>query len=871
MAAIPRITLQLDYPRTEILREGWGTTKNAEAFTFTKLQGGKYDRTAIPADVWREPNTGCLMKRPRSDSRGFEENPIYFPDRYGIAEFDVAKSDDNITSLFVATHPAMGGRILSQRLNPDNPFVQLVEDGVFQNVLSTANAGELGWAMRTKTPLRANEGFGATFVPRGTSSVSADPFFGAAYGRYYYLECDLRGIATMYENIGSVPDPEDPDAPVGPPEWVEREVFNFGQGGVNHAQPFEVSVIPFGGRYICVRFSQAYKKGGRAGSLRLGGQEHWTVASWLFDVTKYGRTPSFDPVAGLTVITQPDKLRLAFRKTKYAYDWKPFRIRYATADTVVHMGLENIGYPRPAYDPVVTPNFITPAGSAVLSGFTNHENDAWTKELDTKLVPKFTLRSSVLDENGQHVYSPELWNYTALIETESYTPPYTIDDASPDWTYIRLQRTNRNDWSEVTVKLRNESRFARMMRRGSPFRILSDGVMLAECYTKRTNPTLAGVQSRLGTSTTPQAGNFTLEEELDAWDMWERLNTTPLMATPTLANAKLGPTVSEWIRRAGFGEVQVAVMDPEINEIDIEGYDDAQLKNANTLNGDTMIGDAIREVLRKFTVQDRSLIRVRWKRLPNPVEHNGVFYHARWEIDWVPVYDPADPLPSIIFYLDTDLPLPDGTTWSHMSDEGRLIIPPVSPGSGFSPLVITSTLDLTINSPECNALKCTVAKDYEEGASALETYIAPHPDVLENPDAQIFEGRLRSGQKGPPEITAKDQNSLERQARTLYDAMNRHTVVAQTKAEWQPYIDADLFVLIVGRDDHGLPCCFGVFQIDDVDAQIDADADPSDPLERDWSYLWQADYKMSYVGHPFDADFNDAFPPFSYTVPPLTY
>jgi hypothetical protein len=154
--------------------------------------------------------------------------------------------------------------------------------------------------------------------------------------------------------------------------------------------------------------------------------------------------------------------------------------------------------------------------------------------------------------------------------------------------------------------------------------------------------------------------------------------------------------------------------------------------------------------------------------------------------------------------------------------------------------------------------------DGKEGTEVR--YIPPPSRVITDPTYIGFEGAERTKQLATEDLQiAQTANSVEIVARQYYEQKYnlkrlRHIEFA---GEWQPEVDADQFVAIIGRakiDNAGQgytigdPVSYGAYRIEFIDCEIRLDFD--DPLsDLDSRYEWHGSYTLTYVGPYTDPNF----------------
>lgn len=839
---LPRIRVLLDYPRPEIKTPGFGMTRVAGAFKFAALKREfKYTGSLVvvtgrnrytPADIdpkaWQEPSTGIVMLRPRALYANFMEDAGAQPDRYDVSEFDHGSSDGG-GALFIQL-PNRRALVL-RRENKDSDFVELtVPANVAASLTQTGGANGLGWASKTKTYLARNEGFGFLIVPHGTAEDRSADYKVFTWDRFS-VRVQMNGIALFAVNMGSTVDPE----------WVVKSAFNFGNAGINHTRPFTIYILPFGRKFIGVYFGQ----GGMPGYEPVRSASAAKRSAFLFDIEKAGLpTPEFDNSMKHYVKTEAGNLYVAIQKKKHHYQWQPFKLRYPFDATITLMP-EQLGITRP-YDPVFTAYGYQPTGTTLAPmSNVNAFGDAFDKLTDIEVVPRFTM-THIASGPYQNLYTPELWYFDLEVETEGWNPPYVEDDISHLWTELRIQRGVDPDLFEGHIKANYEDHHFQLYRRGTPFLIEIDGKPAMQGYAKRPHHTIGGTTSKY------PVGQLMVDTEFEIKNEWYRFETTPIMESIAIDGKTIKEVVSKLIKRTGYTDADI-IFDPEIENLKLEGF--TENNEVKTFNEDTMIADVFREIIKKFGFQGRSYMRI--------VKGDD----AKWHIGFAPEFiEGITADPRVFFYLDTSLApmnIAEQERWKTtvLNEEGE-----EEPQDAH--FIITSRPECISNAGEWNAAKFTTATGAESSADGLQIIIPPNPKVFDDPGSYLFEGLVRAGVIGPPEITATDEKSLTRQGRMMYDQAQRDQLVFTFDAEWQPAIKEDLHFIIVGRDRNGDPCSYGVFRIETVDVTIRRDITPGSAVDES-SWSWTANYTVIYVARSASDDFPMVFP--SQLTPPKHY
>jgi hypothetical protein len=801
----PHITLTFDYPRTELKREGWGVTKVSGSFDYAAwtndpwhLSGGSGYRKGRPSEnVSLIGDPKVLRLRANFEDPAFSEAAAYAADFFGLSDLVVGDSGQFMEL------PGRRGILSKRNAAADEIAETFSVTSMLKKLVDLILANQLVWAWATATDLQANEGFGMRINPSGTGMDSVSAYAAVAWGGRFYLQINMNGTADFWDNQGTDADPQ----------WVWLDTFNFGKAGLSHRQPMTVAVIPWGLSYIDFVFRNAtgvFSFANTRSRMTSGfGQ------SFTYDLKRIGFVPTIDETLQAVVKTAAAPAFWAMQKSGGQYQILPYKVRYPASETV-YMAPQEMERVREYEDPTVKWTGFAdfdgthPTQPQIVSSVIDSDGTPWDKTQDHQPTAKFVLSSS-----ADRVYSPELWSYEMRVKSEVYMPDWTPFDASAQWYYIRLQRKAAAEAAQCSIKLFRDGDLANLYKRGSPVRIQAKGADETKNYT-----IFDGYM--IDRKPTVKGHLLLIEDEVECLDMWDRLNTTPITQVISIDGKTVGDVLEDLLNQAGFFDTEVQIYS-EVGDIPIEGFSEPNALKVFSL--DSMVGDAIRELIKRYGIQGRSDIRVRW------IEDS--LGNSFWRAYFDPVYDPASP-PNIIFYLDSTL-APD------MSDVERWI------GDGtFNYYLVNSAPEWTINQPEFTALKCVGSTGTGEGSEGLVAFIPPDPAVTDDPASALFEGRIRCKTIGPPEIVAQTQDALDREARRIYDRAQEGLVLLSFEGEWQPGLDVDMWVAVIGRNEAGAQVSYGAYRIQCIDAEIRQDHAIDGSNTSRWE--WAANYSLVYVG-----------------------
>lgn len=865
------IDVTLGVSRNELAVPGYEFTRLASNYRFSYMPSPLAAvRSGTPEGVWQEPNTGVVMLRPNCFHSGFRESPIHKIGRLGIDELFLAENPGSRPA-FIAVHSDTGRKVMAREHNTSILWLlpKIAEQAILDKLVGVGEEMAVAW--RTKEPLLMNEGFGAIITPTGVSDDRADNYYAFIFGDRYCLNILMSGSADIYERVQL--DASDPDSK----EWVYRDRYNFGMAGVDHTQPFMVCVIPWGETYLSITFTQTQSAplGGVLMATRGAGDRR---AAFLVDLKNWGHDPEWHEGQKQWQKTKPAHLAVAMRKDIHMYDDAPFRIRY-TSDASFALSPEHLSQPFPDVFPqVIAYGYVghkepgEPRPTRIDVGYVNSLGNAWDPETDTKLVVTMELTPS---ENG--VYTPELWWHTVEFDRVIIQPE--IEPQQVPWRYVRVQKTSGLNASECNVKIYDDEYYPQLFRRGQPLQVTvkpaigGDPVPVWDGYVDKIQPDTVGATKLEDLFAPPhpdtnkQSARIRVQTEMSGYDMWDRLESTPVQDTIPFTNKKLGDTIVKLLRAAGFDDAEIELVDAEdLNAIIIDPVTEPGA--VESFEEDMFVADALRQLLARYQVQGESLIRVRW-------------VSDRWKVYFAPSYDSEVTTIRKVFHLDhTLIPLIGGE--SGRTDIERWFPPEESEGLEHYYIKSEGNFETDVVLPEFNAAKFISSTGTSDRAEKLEFWIPPHPDVIETPASPIFEGRIRAAILGPPVITAQSMLALQQQARGIYGATQARTLQAVFPGEWQPPvtidgrtygIDIDDLIAIVGRNPEGQPVSYGVWRVEalDIEARLDVEVPSLDGESTGMQSFWDrhADYTVVYVGPTTTNTFALDYPMFSDALPPF--
>lgn len=793
-------TLRTNVPRTELLVPGWGKSRLASALRASKVTpAGTYKQSELPQEFMRVPEAGVIILKPHSASKA------WWTDESLSALYTVQLTDFDYNPSQVFLTTTSSNAVYAERTSPTASLLGLTPTPVGQAIIDDIHGGNVVELLRTKSPFADNEGWALWLRPHGTYVNRAENYVGIYFGGRFHLHLGMDGWADLWFNEGTY----------SSPNWALKTSFQVLSGGVLHDVPFQITCIPLGFDYLLFQFSQGagfvthgYAMAGTAGP---------QSGQFLFRLSRFGIDAPYDSVHSQYVKTNTAQISI-FGPTD-VYQWGtvlshvayPATATLTTAPEVLpEVNADNdpiirrIGF-EGQYSGSATPTSIT-------TSYFNWDGTAWDKTADTKLVAQFVFAAS-----SDLKYTPELWSYDLEVYSRTHTPSLTPVDLSAYWQYVRWQITTDPDVTSFEAKISRAADYDDIFKLGGSIQLKYGSDVVFDGYIERKQPVLEG----------PLA---ILTDQIEARDMWSRLNETYVDDYEFLDGLTLLSVLKALIKRAGFVDADINVDDPDgyIASLSFGGFTDPN--DQNGLNSDASVGDVIREAVKGFGLYP---IRVRWS-------------GGQWQIYAAPQYDSASP-PTKKFYLRTSLMANanagDSTRWA--AHEYK----------------ITGNPEWT-TLPGFNGLIGRAATGTGQGAEGLQSTIS----AIEFDDASVndptyaeYYGRARIKKVTPPEMAfPQDQLTLDQHTRAYWDRFHKGVRALEFPGEWQPEIDVDDFIWVIGVDQSGNRVSYGAYRIDFID--IEADKDWS---SRNMGWDVHGSYSCVYVGEATDGStpmFTDVLP-----------
>lgn len=828
----PAIQLLLHEPRTELLKAGWASSRvaaslRAARITRIPLNGGctsRYTEADMPQGVWQDPDTGYLMMRPSSLRYDFTESSAFLSARIPLSSLTVPPPVSAVPVFDEPADPSTGKpkMIALQRVDDTTPIASI--SGVparYQGVHSTSNSDSMVFVAQTGN-FDINEGLTITVQPSGLPTDRAAAWFGFMFGDRYYVQLGMNGSAALWEYGFQSCETSDPTQ-----DWVRRQRFEYGQGGVDHSKPFQVTVFPWGMEFISILFSQAQQPSQPTKST----SQKVETNTFTFKVSQRdGNKPRFDVAHAHYVKIEPAPVRIAMRKLGYQYAFALAKLRFETSTSFVTLP-ESLDEPK-GVDVTVNPIGFFPGGSTITATKFNEDGTAWNPATHVRFCPSITLNSS-----GSGKYTPELWGLEmeVLPQTHVASAPERVTDFSAQWSSLVWRESCHPDASELTVVMRRDTDWRNLLKLDGALTLTIDGDRRFEGYIERYRPHFDGLPVTPGfmvrkslSETNEGDDSIPLRDNPVADDLWGRLNSCDCANFKSLTRRYIGDILLDGFKRAGFDASEIIISSP-LNTLEIGGFEKAD--DWKQPSEDATVGDLFRRIIKTYAAQNADDLRI-------------IRRGTRWHCYLAERFKVGTTQPTAVFMLDTSVHFPSGET-----DLLRWENP-----DGLGYLKILTQPEIYINRPSYNSLRVVSTSESNKNSIGLAAYIAPHPDSITDTDAVDYWGRVVPRTMGPSEAGhLTTQNEVERYARRVYDEEMRDSRQWTHAGEWQPFVRPDQFVWITGRDPNGDPISYGAWRIEEAMITIDVDEDPSQDSSPDGPvtsrrFLWSADYTLSWAG-----------------------
>ena len=815
------IALTLNPTRSELLRQGYGQTRLASSFRFATLQSGTYKEAEIPPGFWREPITGTLMLQPSSVALDLVENSYLAAARYGLTDFVTAATLLEVDKT-TGTNPAGQKLIALQRADATTAFTGLsVGASIAAAVLAINGSTDINWLAQTANPLKVNEGWSVYIEPYGTLDDRASNFCCFCFGNKFFLKIDMNGTAALYYNYSGT-------------SWTILETFAYASGGVDHTKPFQLSVIPWGPYYISFLFSQASI--GQKPQKASGKTDRSPY--FLVNLLEKGIVQSAvkDPATNQYPKVDAANWYVGARTKGYGFLFAFSTVLYQAASFALMP--EILEEPKATITPTVTGfgyegQRATPTsglGSYTTISFKNEADATWTSATDTQLVTKCTATPSA---DGR--YTPEIWSFDTDIAVKTQNSPTSggSTSISTKWMSFRFKKTSAMESSPA--HLRWDATYSTMLQLYGGISLSIDGTTRWDGYVYERRAVPQGVIASIGGN---QAYTLFQVDDIECEDMWSRLENTPVGYMKSISGATLYDTITALLQRSGISTITFDATDtPIFQKFTIDGFNEPG--DSKIFSEDCSIADALRSLSRFYGVSGRHNFRVLW----DPVNQGWAIYIPQ-------AYDSS--LVTRYFCLDprcyTNLTNTDTQRWA------------------LNEFAVFSQPEFHTVAPDYNQLQLLAPTTSGDGAQLYGSFIAPATGVLGTSTNINFQQQLKPRIMPMPYTAfASSANESERIARNVYEEDQRMIRVMSFEAEWQPGIEVDQYVAVLGRKtDDSANVSYGAWRIDEIAIEIATDDDTPITMMPDRRFTWKGNYTLVYAG-----SFTNAIAPamFSATVP----
>lgn len=844
------VELIVNFPREEAYAPAWSAFHTAGGLNFTTFRtnhalGGLIAEDGIlPSAFWREPVSGVIMLKPTLMLAGRLATGFIAAMSIAFSGWDFGGTSEGATGAFsYAAHstadPGLSGyQALSPKLKSrTDTRLALSGLGFIKDFMDLPElGGQMVWHARTQQLLAANQPFAYTVAPSGIYGDQAGDYFAVGFGAgNLVLHHSMDGVVKFFADAS------------GSGDFVVKDTFNITAGGVNHTLPYQVTVVPFGQRFISVQFTQNSDVGAGNASDRFNAAN----SGWLIILPHKGpNAPVFDATLNQWVKTQPGQIHVGLRKQVYDYNFFFMKGVYPTGVSTLYTSREylrlppgagNLNYRFHAFQGQRETGGSA-AGINTVTGYNYVRNDKnldFDENADKVALIQFDFNPSASPgATGFGLYTPELWNCRLKAGPVIATPDLTSHDASTQWQLVRFIRTTDTASTAIEVKVTRDGDMPVLLKRDGPLRInvinnSGDSQVAAEGYITRAQPTIEG-------------HNGLITDQIEARDMWRRLKKA--LHLDSVEGTVVAEAMKAAIMDCGFHDEDVFIDYENCPELANITFGD--LVNPNDVlqpNEDTTTEDWLRSICDKITAQFRPPMRVRW--LPDQTTAG----HMLWVIYLGPIYD--ETATDLTFenchhrlFLDHQF-----CSWQDFASETDRYL--------ASEFIGTGNLEFTIEEPPFNALQggIAVASNLQTHPERSDAYIAPDPRVLTDPSYVGYQGYedLKTMSTEKLSLTL-NVDSLPAALRSYYDlnynlkALSRDEI----EGEWQPEIDCDQFMQIIGVAnfadvDRGIavgdPISFGAWRIDHIDIEMRHDgALNEDSAPRRWE--WYGSYTFVFVG-----------------------
>lgn len=798
----PDIKVLLNKPRREVVREGFRSFRYAPSIRIAQpaksedTEGGKTGGGAwIEADhpdIMRSAATGALVVKPSGlrddffdDSGGYSAGKIAPSDwRYSTPDWQIVPYDG---------YPGQSGSIkaFAQKYSSATDVLNGITVSGDLDDWRTESGTAMKWMFETNTALPMSSGFGVIIQPHGIAMQRQKGLMALAFGSRYVLEIEIGGSAKLWALIAGT--------------WTHVRTFDYSQAISDNRSPFTVNVVPEGQSGITFYFSQSTTKTKSAATA--SGKAPRRDVSFHVDCREWFSTQYFAE-QGITNAVPSAPLYVALWPKTFRTLWAAWRNVYPTTDVVFTCQPEQLIDPKEqgglevsAFGVFGTNDYPDGDSWLAVRALNTAGDGGWSSD---DLIAPVEVR---MRANLHH--SPELWGYRMFIPDETEVPEWTPIDISDQWAKIAFTKSLDMDPAPARLRVHFDGDISDLMRLYGPVQIQVDDAPVWDGYCIQRRPVMEG------------NNDVWLIDQLECRSVHQRLSDTQA-GFDSVAGVTVRVAIERLLQQCGFAQSDI-----EFNAGDSWMDTDTigQPENADQdklWSSDATVAEAIRTIFESYGVQGRSLAALTWR-------------DGKWHIGSVADYDESSP-PTKRFWMVPPVQA-DQTDWDDDDDRWA--------DGQFKCL---EHPEFTIDPPEFNAVRVEVAKSTSEESDGVAANIIGDSDSINDDESDHFTGRIITKTiNAPKAMGITDQAEAERFARLLIDQLSDRLVVASWRGEWQPSIDIDDEVALIGRlpdpDIAGefVTASLGAYRITEIAAEIEHDRDGK-------RHTWEAQYTAKYLG-----------------------
>ncbi len=862
----PRVALIANYARPSMRRNAFAFHRRSKALRGAapgpaKLEPGPLamdlSGNAVDNGLWLEPNTGVIMLQPGPLWSTFMEDPYWGEDWFGSG----ARPNQLVIAagaLAEQVRDDLGASpILWATLRPD-PLGDIASLPHVDSWLSGLNAEsefDLSWVAKTGRTMRPNEGFSLLIQPLGTMSDRADVYMGIAFGGRFFLSLHASGYAWLWTRRSAT-------------EWSHVQRLEFAAGGIDHGQPFQLTVLPWGPDHLSIVFSQA----GGGGETTASNTDSGVRSAFLIECRRWGIACPFDPTIGVTRKTEGAAVFIGVRRTEYQILFGLAQVRYVAS------GVRTLPEPLPevmshAVGPLApkatafgivgqTEGVGLPATLCKSAALTT-PGAGYTSELGAPATTEISWNSATnrqvslrtwLRPSQTGIYTPELYALQFEVPPWIVTPETEQTDLSPHVRKLSWQATSDMAGSvlEALISLQPldtatsppamNADYKRLLTMGGTIKLEVDETVVFEGTVRRRRPVLEGgveVQEDEMMVRSPRR-SLLVSDDLLIEDLWHELDDTSAAGIESLSRRTIGAILREGFKRAGFPESELSI-DPDLDAVTVDGVSATGGDDWKLVNDDATVGDLFRALRSNYGRQGQPHLHV--------MRQDGM-----WVCRFSKLYTSVEDLDHI-FHLDGLTEPPELATDEERWAESRYRL--------------FDQMEPVIERGSFNALACYSSTRTGDGADAIAAFIAPDPRAWdpEHPAHHVRTSLRRT--TASDTAMASTLDGLARYTRRFYDAEGRMRISVAMEGEWGPDVWPDDLVAVIGpapADDLergievGEAVSYGAWRIVSCPPELEHDnletpgADDLSKMERR-DFTWSALYTLEYVG---PTDFENA-------------